>query len=60
LGSFTFIIALALVASNLLILIPALVLIAIIYMQISKEEQMLLDRFGDEYRVHEENPKNSS
>lgn len=52
LGSFKFIITLALVASNLLILIPALVLIAIIYMQIGKEEQMLLNRFGDKYREY--------
>ena len=54
-GSFTFIISLALVASNLLILIPALVLITMIYLQIGKEEYMLLDRFGDEYREYMKN-----
>ena len=50
--AFTFIIALALVASNWLILLPALALITIIYEQISKEELMLIDKFGDEYREY--------
>jgi protein-S-isoprenylcysteine O-methyltransferase Ste14 len=52
LGSFTFIVALALVASNWLLLLPALVLITIIYAQIGKEELMLIDRFGDKYREY--------
>jgi len=52
LGSFTFIIALALVAANWLLLLPALVLITIIYRQIDNEEAMLIDRFGDEYREY--------
>jgi len=52
LGAFTFIIALALVAANWLLLLPALVLITIIYRQIDKEEAMLIDRFGDEYREY--------
>jgi protein-S-isoprenylcysteine O-methyltransferase Ste14 len=52
LGAFTFIIALALVASNWLLLLPALVIITIIYGQIPKEELMLIDRFGDEYREY--------
>ena len=52
LGSFVFIIAMALVAANWLLLLPALVLIAIIYTQIPKEELMLIDRFGDEYREY--------
>ncbi len=52
LGAFTFIMALALVAANWLILLPALVLITIIYAQIGKEELMLIDRFGDEYREY--------
>jgi len=52
LGSFTFIVALALVASNWLLLLPTLVLITIIYAQIAKEELMLIDRFGDEYREY--------
>ena len=51
-GSFTFIIALALVAANWLLLLPALVLVAIIYGQIGKEELMLIDKFGDEYREY--------
>jgi protein-S-isoprenylcysteine O-methyltransferase Ste14 len=52
LGAFAFIVALALVASNWLILLPALALITIIYLQIGEEELMLMDRFGDEYREY--------
>jgi protein-S-isoprenylcysteine O-methyltransferase Ste14 len=52
LGSFTFIIALALVAANWLLLLSALVLITIIYAQIGKEEYMLIERFGNEYREY--------
>jgi protein-S-isoprenylcysteine O-methyltransferase Ste14 len=52
LGAFTFIIALALVAANWLLLLPALAVITLIYMQIGKEEAMLIDRFGDEYREY--------
>jgi protein-S-isoprenylcysteine O-methyltransferase Ste14 len=49
LGSFVFIIAMALVAANWLLLLPALVLITIIYEQIPNEEKMLAKKFGDEY-----------
>ncbi len=52
LGAFTFIVAQALVASNWLNLLPVLALITIIYSQISKEELMLIDKFGDEYREY--------
>jgi protein-S-isoprenylcysteine O-methyltransferase Ste14 len=52
LGAFTFIVALALVASNWLILLPALAIITQIYRQIGKEEAMLIERFGDEYREY--------
>jgi len=52
LGAFTFIIALALVAANWLIFFPALIVIALFYMQIGKEEKMLIARFGDEYREY--------
>jgi len=52
LRSFVFITAMALVATNWLPLLPALVLITIIYAQIPKEELMLIDRFGDEYREY--------
>lgn len=52
LGAFTFIIALAFVAANWLLLLPALVLITIIYAQIGKEELMLIERFGIEYREY--------
>ncbi len=52
LGAFTFIIAQTLVAANWLLLLPALAIITIFYMQIGKEETMLIDRFGDEYREY--------
>ena len=52
LGAFVFIIAQALVAANWLLLLPALVLVTIIQAQIPKEELMLIDRFGDEYREY--------
>ena len=52
LGAFTFITALALVAANWLILLPSLVVITVFYMQIGREEKMLIARFGDEYRQY--------
>jgi protein-S-isoprenylcysteine O-methyltransferase Ste14 len=52
LGAFTFIIALALVAANWLLLLPDLAIITIIYTQIGMEEKMLIARFGDEYREY--------
>jgi protein-S-isoprenylcysteine O-methyltransferase Ste14 len=42
----------ALVAANWLILLPALVTTTLFYTQIGKEETMLIDRFGDEYREY--------
>jgi protein-S-isoprenylcysteine O-methyltransferase Ste14 len=51
-GAFTFIIAQALVAANWLLLLSALGILTIFYMQIDKEEAMLIDRFGDEYREY--------
>ena len=50
LGSFTFVIALALVAANWLLLLPSLFIVTFIYLQIGTEEKMLMARFGDEYR----------
>ena len=52
LGGFTFLIAQALVAANWLILLPALATTTLFYSQIGKEEAMLIDRFGDEYREY--------
>jgi protein-S-isoprenylcysteine O-methyltransferase Ste14 len=52
LGSFTFILSLALLASNWLILLPAIMIVVLIYTRISGEEKMLLDRFGNEYQEY--------
>ena len=52
LGSFTFIVSLSLVAANWFILLPSLALILLIYGQIEREEAMLIERFGDEYREY--------
>jgi protein-S-isoprenylcysteine O-methyltransferase Ste14 len=52
LGAFIFLIAQALVAANWLLLLPAIVTTAFSYKQIGKEEAMLIDRFGDEYREY--------
>jgi protein-S-isoprenylcysteine O-methyltransferase Ste14 len=52
LGAFTFLVAQALVAANWLILLPALATTMLFYVQIGKEEAMLIDRFGDEYREY--------
>ena len=52
LGAFTFILALGFGAANWLLILPALGLVVIIYAQIGKEELMLIDRFGDEYREY--------
>jgi protein-S-isoprenylcysteine O-methyltransferase Ste14 len=49
LGAFTFIIAMALVAANWLLLLSALAVLTLFYMQIGKEEAMLIARFGSEY-----------
>ncbi|HXZ90321.1 MAG TPA: isoprenylcysteine carboxylmethyltransferase family protein [Candidatus Dormibacteraeota bacterium] len=52
LGAFIFIVALAFVAANLLVLLPTLVLIVLLYASIGKEESLLTGRFGDEYREY--------
>jgi hypothetical protein len=54
LGAFIFLIGLALVAANLLILLPTIGLLAPLYTQIGEEEALLIDRFGDEYRDYME------
>ena len=51
-GAFVFLVALALLSANLLILIPSLALSALLYAQLPEEESLLLDRFGDEYREY--------
>jgi protein-S-isoprenylcysteine O-methyltransferase Ste14 len=52
LGGFTFLVGQALVAANWLILLCAVATTTLFYMQIGKEEAMLIDRFGDEYREY--------
>jgi protein-S-isoprenylcysteine O-methyltransferase Ste14 len=52
LGAFAFLAALALVAANLFVILPTLALLAMLYSQIGDEEEMLADRFGDEYREY--------
>ncbi len=52
LGAFTFALSIAFVAANWLTLLPALAIIPPIYGQIGKEEAMLIDRFGVEYREY--------
>jgi len=51
-GAFTFIIAQALLAANWLLLLSALAVLTLFYMQIGKEEALLIDRFGNEYREY--------
>jgi protein-S-isoprenylcysteine O-methyltransferase Ste14 len=52
LGAFIFLVALSLVAANLVILLPTLALLTLLYTSIDEEEVMLIDRFGDEYREY--------
>lgn len=52
LGAFSLILAQALVAANWLVFLPALPIIAIIYMQVPGEEAMLAERFGGDYREY--------
>jgi protein-S-isoprenylcysteine O-methyltransferase Ste14 len=52
LGMFSFVIAVSLLAANWLILLPIIPIIAVVYGQVGKEEEMLIQRFGDEYRAY--------
>jgi len=52
LGAFILIVAQVLVAANWFVLLPALPIIMVIYMQISGEEATLTEKFGDEYREY--------
>jgi len=51
-GASIFLVALALLAANFLILLPTLTLLILLYAQLPDEENMLIDRFGDEYREY--------
>jgi protein-S-isoprenylcysteine O-methyltransferase Ste14 len=50
LGAFIFLGALALLAANLLIILPTIALLTLLYARLLEEERMLIERFGDEYR----------
>jgi len=52
LGAFIFLAAQALLAANLLTLVPTVALLTLLYAQLPEEESMLIDRFGDEYREY--------
>jgi protein-S-isoprenylcysteine O-methyltransferase Ste14 len=52
LGAFVFLVALALLSANLLIIMLTLVLSFLLYVQLPEEESLLIDRFGDEYREY--------
>jgi len=51
-GIFIFLTAMTIVAANLLILLPTLLLLALLYASIGDEETLLIDRFGDQYREY--------
>jgi protein-S-isoprenylcysteine O-methyltransferase Ste14 len=52
LGLFISLSTLALMAANLLVLLPTLALLIILYASIDEEEIILIDRFGDAYREY--------
>ena len=52
LGALIFLPSLALVASNWLMLLPAIALCAILYTYVGEEEASVIDRFGDAYREY--------
>jgi len=52
LGIFVSLSAMALMAANLLVLLPTVALLIALYASIDEEEAILLDRFGDEYREY--------
>jgi len=51
-GAFVFLVAQALVAANLILLLPTFALVTLLYMQLPEEERMLIERFGDTYREY--------
>jgi len=51
-AGFTFIIALAMATANWLVVLPMIAGTALLYAQIGKEEAMLIERFGDDYRAY--------
>jgi len=52
LWSFVIIIALSLVGANWLLVVPSLLMVTMLYAQVGREERMLMDKFGDEYREY--------
>jgi len=51
-GAFVFLVAQALIAANLILLLPTLALVTLLYMQLPEEERVLIQRFGDDYREY--------
>lgn len=52
---FLFLIAIAIVPANLLIAVINSIWLARLYARIGREEQMMMDQFGDEYRTYMQN-----
>jgi protein-S-isoprenylcysteine O-methyltransferase Ste14 len=47
---FTLLIAFSLLSANWLIVLPCIVGIIVVYARINKEERMMIEQFGGEYR----------
>lgn len=51
-SGFTFMIALAVATANWLVVLPMIAGTALLYAQVGREEAMLIERFGDDYRAY--------
>jgi len=52
LGAFVFLVAEAFLSANLLVLTPTIALCILLCAQLPEEENLLIDRFGDQYREY--------